>query len=129
MDIQVGSIITNGSRAVRITERIQGDRGIVWKGAHISLDQFEVGTGTTTFLAEVTLQEWRHVPFEWRAVVGGQLEERYVWGEGCRWLQREVRRVESEFEEAEDLLESLSEMHDSGMCMLPACGCSGPSHA
>jgi hypothetical protein len=31
------------------------------------------------------------VPFEWTACIGGRAEERYVWSEGHRWLQREVR--------------------------------------
>jgi hypothetical protein len=36
------------------------------------------------------------VPFEWAPVVGGGVEERYVWSAGYRWLRREVRRIISQ---------------------------------
>lgn len=95
-DVQVGSTITNGSSALRITERVQKDTRwgtIGWRGIHVSLEEFGGMTGTTGFIADYLLGSWDHVPFEWRALPGGGVEERYVWTPGYRHLQREVRRV------------------------------------
>lgn len=95
-DVQVGSTITNGSSAMRITERVQKDTRwgtIGWRGIHVSLEEFGGMTGTTGFIADYLLGSWHHVPFEWRPCVGGGVEERYVWTPGYRRLQREVRRA------------------------------------
>jgi len=94
LQVQVGSTITNGSSALRITERGTAQGG--WYGITISF----LGVGdvkrpqSPAFVPDDLLPAWRHVPFEWTPVVGSGLEERYVWGAGCRWLQREVRKVE-----------------------------------
>lgn len=96
MDIQKGSTITNGSSAMRVTERVERDpcyKAPGWRGMNIALEQFGGNTGTTSFVPDYLLSSWRHVPFEWASVLGSRdLEERYVWAKGCRWLQREVRR-------------------------------------
>lgn len=94
-DVQVGSTITNGSSALRVTERVERDPRWgtpSWRGLCISLEMFGGNTGTTDTVPDYLLGSWRHVPFEWTPVVGGALEERYVWNEpGYRWLVRQVR--------------------------------------
>jgi|SRR6187549_1210838 len=92
--VQVGSTITNGSSALRVTERVDkdprwGTSG--WRGTNISLEAFGGNTGTTGFVPDYLLTGWYHVPFEWRAVIGGGAEERYVWQKDYRHLIREVR--------------------------------------
>ncbi len=91
MDIQIGSTITDGYRAVRINAVHEGRDGPVWRGLTVALEEPGMGTGTTAFLADRIAQTWKHVPFEWSPVVGSHSEERYVWSRGCRWLHREVR--------------------------------------
>jgi hypothetical protein len=96
MEVQVGSTITNGSSAIRVTERVAKDArwgGPGWRGLCISLETFGGNTGASDFVADYLLSGWYHVPFEWRPVVGGGLEERYVWANGYKRLQREVRRI------------------------------------
>jgi len=95
-DVQVGSTIMNGSSALRITERVERDARwgtIGWRGINIPLEEFGGNPGTTSFVPDYLLGSWRHVPFEWAPVLGGGLEERYVWTPGWRRLQRELRRV------------------------------------
>lgn len=95
-DVQVGSTIMNGSSALRITERVKRDARwgtIGWRGMNIPLEEFGGNPGTTSFVPDYLLGSWRHVPFEWAPVLGGGLEERYVWTPGWRRLQRELRRV------------------------------------
>lgn len=89
LEVKVGSTITNGSVAVRVTKR--GLRPGGWYGLHAALQQFGDGTGTKVFIPDHLLPGWRHVPFEWVDCPGGQEQERYVWGKGCRWLERETR--------------------------------------
>lgn len=94
--VQVGSTITNGSSALRVQARVEKDpRWKVpgWRGLNVSLEPYGGNTGTTGFVPDYLLGGWRHVPFEWSACPGGQVEERYVWSTGCRYLQREVRPV------------------------------------
>jgi hypothetical protein len=96
LQVQVGSTITNGSIAVRVTERVERNTrwGVPgWQGLSIPLEQFGGNPGLSEFVPDYLLSGWYHVPFEWRPVVGGSLEERYVWAPGWRYLQREVRRV------------------------------------
>jgi len=95
-DVQVGSTIMNGSSALRITERVGRDARwgtIGWRGMNIPLEEFGGNPGTTSFVPDYLLSGWRHVPFEWAPVLGGGLEERYVWTPDWRRLQRELRRV------------------------------------
>jgi hypothetical protein len=97
LEIQVGSTITNGSSALRITERAEKDPAWGtpgWRGICIPLEQYGGNRGMTEFIPDYLARNWQHVPFEWRPVVGGGVEERYVWAAGYRWLQREVRRIE-----------------------------------
>lgn len=96
-DVQVGSTITDGSSALRVTERVEKDPRWgtpSWRGMNISLEQFGGNTGMTSTVPDYLLGSWRHVPFEWSPVTGGGLEERYVWSSDWRRLQREVRRTE-----------------------------------
>lgn len=97
MDIQVGSTITNGSSALRVDRRV--DRHPTWnapgwEGVVVALEEF-ASRGVRDFVPDYLAASWVHVPFEWAPVVGGGLEERYVWSRGYRYLQREVRRVET----------------------------------
>jgi len=95
--IQVGSTITNGSSAMRVTERVERDArwGTAgWRGLNIALEQFGGNTGSTGFVPDYLLTGWYHVPFEWRPCIGGGVEERYVWSANWTHLQREVRRIE-----------------------------------
>jgi hypothetical protein len=94
--VQVGSTITNGSSALRVTKRIErnprwGTPG--WEGINVPLEQFGGNPGTTGFVPDYLVRNWRHVPFEWAPCVGSAVEERYVWSYDWRWLQREVRVV------------------------------------
>lgn len=94
--VQVGSTITNGSSALRVTQRIErdprwGTPG--WRGLAVPLGQFGGNSGMSEFVADYLLSGWYHVPFEWRPCIGGQVEERYVWEPDYRWLCREVRKV------------------------------------
>lgn len=96
MDVQVGSTITNGSSCIRVTERVEKDprwRAPGWRGLNIGLEAFGGNTGTTSFVPDHLLSGWYHVPFEWRRVIGGELEERYVWSADWTRLQREVRHA------------------------------------
>lgn len=95
-EVQVGSTITNGSSALRITERVERDSRWgtpSWRGMCIPLEEFGGNPGTTDTVPDYLLGSWAPVPFEWRPVIGGGLEERYVWRSGWRRLQREVRRT------------------------------------
>lgn len=95
-DIQVGSTITNGSEALRITEKVikdvrWGTPG--WRGINIPTEQYGGNPGTTSFVPDYLVGSWCDVPFEWTPCTGGGVEERYVWTPDWRRLQREVRRV------------------------------------
>lgn len=95
-EVQVGSTITNGSSALRITRRVERDRRWgtpSWEGMCIPLEMFGGNPGMTDTVPDYLLGSWRHVPFEWTPVTGGALEERYVWTPDWRRLQREVRRM------------------------------------
>jgi hypothetical protein len=100
--VQVGSTITNGSSALRITERVEKDPRWgcpSWRGMCIPLERFGGNAGMSDTVpdyligADVLSGGWHHVPFEWTPVVGGGLEQRYVWADGWRRLQREVRQI------------------------------------
>jgi hypothetical protein len=96
LTVQVGSTITNGSSAIRVTERVEKDPrwGTAgWRGLAISLEAFGGDTGTTKFVPDHLLTGWYHVPFEWRTLIGGGVQERYVWSKDFKRLQREVRQA------------------------------------
>lgn len=94
-EIQVGSTLTDGSIAVRITERMEktpewGTPG--WRGVCIALEPLGGMTGYPEFIPDQWAGKWRHVPFEWTPCLGGRAEERYVWSpDYWRSLQHEVR--------------------------------------
>lgn len=92
----VGSTITNGSSALRLTSHEERDahwKTSGWRGMNIPLEEFGGNPGTSAFIPDYLLGSWRHVPFEWAPVTGNALEERYVWSSDWRRLQREVRRI------------------------------------
>lgn len=93
-DVQIGSTITNGASALRITERVAKDprwKTSGWRGIVVPLEEFG-NRGVTSFVPDYLLDGWHHLPFEWRKIPGG-MEERYVWAPGWRWLNREVRKA------------------------------------
>ena len=97
-DVQVGSTITNGSSALRITERVDKDPRWgtpSWRGLCIPLEAFGGNAGMTDTVPDYLLGSWSHVPFEWRPVTGGHLEERYVWTADWRRLDRQVRQIQT----------------------------------
>lgn len=92
----VGSTVTNGISALRLTSREEKDprwKTSGWRGMNVPLEEYGGNPGTTAFIPDYLLSSWRHVPFEWTPVVGGGLEERYVWSSDWRRLQREVRTI------------------------------------
>ena len=94
LEVQVGSTITNGFYCVRVTERVEDNlSGPGWFGVAITMDGSGDDTGLSAYVADYLLSGWYHVPFEWRTVIGGTQEERYVWASDWRRLQREVRQV------------------------------------
>ena len=96
IEVQVGSTITNGSSALRLTERVEKDArwGTPgWRGTCIPLEPFGGNAGMSDFIPDYLVRNWRYLPFEWSPIIGG-LEERYVWSADWRWLQREVRRAQ-----------------------------------
>lgn len=104
-DIQVGSTIHDGFRAVRVTERVvehvvrNGRREVVkgWRGLAIPISGQPAMpiTGSPSYVSDEKLHWWRHVPFEWRPTPLGvqTFEERYVWDEPMTKLVRESRVV------------------------------------
>lgn len=91
-DVQIGSTITNGASAIRVTERVAKDprwKTSGWRGIVVPLEEFG-RRGVSAFVPDYLLGSWHHLPFEWRAIPGN-LQERYVWAPGWRWLNREVR--------------------------------------
>ena len=94
----VGDIIESGSRIGRVTEIVAKDKR--WKSSGVRVAYFDmgtcdgsmnalVGTITTEFLADYLTS--RLAPLEWSRVVGGSLEERYVYS-GSQ-ARRELRRL------------------------------------
>jgi hypothetical protein len=88
IDVQVGSTITNGICAVRVTGRESG----MWTGLYISFGSGDM-SGVPTAIPDGDLWPWRHVPFEWAELPGSQLEHRYVWSPDWRRLQHEIRGI------------------------------------
>lgn len=86
IDVQVGSTITDGACAVRVTEQA----GDSWIGIYISFGSGDL-TGVTVQVDDPRL--WHHVPFEWTELPGAKLEHRYVWSADWRRLEHEVRGI------------------------------------
>lgn len=92
---RVDDVITNGSSAGKVIEIMTG-QDPRWKTPgvrlmNIGLEQYGGNQGASSFVPDYLLSGWYLVPFEWKACVGAQVEERYVWSVNYRWLQREVR--------------------------------------
>lgn len=88
-EIQVGSTMTNGHSAMRITGR-DSDQ---WAGIYISLET-GTETGAPCGMPDHMLRKhWRHVPFEWTPLGDSGLEERYVWTADHRALRHETRAL------------------------------------
>lgn len=99
MKFTVGDLITNGSSAGCVREHVA--RHPTWKTSgvlieNVSLERFNGNVGMTDFVPEYLLSSWRLVPLEWSKVVGGDLEERYVWASTAEGggLRRELREAE-----------------------------------
>lgn len=87
--LQVGSTLTNGNCAVRLTGPSTGEVA-GWLGIYISLGSGQM-TGVPCLLEEADLNHWSHVPFEWTVLPEVALEHRYIWTPDCRALRHEIR--------------------------------------
>lgn len=92
----IGDYITNGSSAGRVIEIVERDPR--WhvpalRLSNIGLEAFGGNVGMASSVPDYLLSGWRRIPFEWTANPGGQTEERYVWRDNWRRLEREVRRT------------------------------------
>ena len=90
----IGDYITNGSSAGRVIEVVERDphwHGPALKLSNIGLEAFGGNVGMASSVPDYLLSGWRRIPFEWTANPGGQTEERYVWRDNWRRLEREVR--------------------------------------
>lgn len=97
-EFKIGDLITNGTSAGKVLELV--DRDPRWKTSgvrvmNIGLEKFGSNVGYSSFKPDYLLSSWRIVPEDWAPVVGGDLEERYVWTAGYSRLQRELRRAEA----------------------------------
>lgn len=95
----IGAYITNGSSAGRVVEIVEKDprwKVPALKLANIGLEAFGGNVGMTDTVPDYLLSGWYPIPFEWSPVVGGGLQERYVWVDNYRRLQREVRPTPGE---------------------------------
>jgi hypothetical protein len=96
-DLKPGDLITDGSSAGVVRELIAKDPR--WKVPavrieNVSLEQFGGNRGMTSSVPDHLLGGWRIVPEEWTPVIGGGLEERYVWARDYSHMVRELRRIE-----------------------------------
>lgn len=94
-----GDLITNGSEAGRVLERVARDSRWQSPGVrimNIGLEVFGGNVGMSSFVPDYLLSSWRPVPHDWEPVIGGELEERYVWVAGYTRLRREVRRAKTQ---------------------------------
>lgn len=92
---EIGDLITNGSSAGAVQQRVTRDP--LWKVSgvvieNVALERFGGYPGNTSFVPDYLASSWRLLPLEWSKIVGGDLEERYVFADG--WYQRELRKVE-----------------------------------
>lgn len=88
-DVQIGSTLTNGCHAVRITGPSVGG----WLGLHIEIDGTGRMTGTPCEVRRDRLKFYRPVPFEWKRLGGSGVAERYVWSSNWRRLEHQLRRA------------------------------------
>jgi hypothetical protein len=89
-EVQIGSTVTNGESAVRVTGRAKSDG---WIGIFISLGSGKL-TGTECLVPIEELAVWQPVPWEWTALEGAGIEHRYVWSANCQVLEHEIRTAE-----------------------------------
>lgn len=96
-DVKAGDLITNGSSAGRVIECITKDArwGVpAVRIENIGLERFGGNQGMSSTVPDYLLRSgWRIVPQDWTPVIGGGLEERYVWASSWTHLQREVRAL------------------------------------
>jgi hypothetical protein len=85
-EVRVGSTITDGVSATRVTDRVQGG----WLGIYISFASGDF-TGVGVKIEDEDLPSYRRVPFEWTPVQGSETQERYVWTSDQRALRHETR--------------------------------------
>lgn len=98
MTFNIGDMITNGSSAGKVIEKVGRDPR--WKThglkvQNMALEEFGGNVGQSSFVPGYLLSSWRLLPLEWTSI-GGGLEERYVWTANLhgQWLQREIRKIE-----------------------------------
>ena len=96
IEYTVNDYITNGSSAGRVIEVIERDAR--WgcpavRIANIGLEMYGGNVGMSSTVPDYLLSGWSRIPFEWAPVTGRGLEERYVWRDNYRRLERELRPV------------------------------------
>jgi hypothetical protein len=92
----IGDYITNGSSAGRVIEVVERDPR--WhcpalRLSNVGLEVFGGNVGMASSVPDYLLTGWRRIPFDWTPNPGGQTEERYVWRDNWRRLEREVRKT------------------------------------
>lgn len=94
----IGMYITNGSAAGRVMAHVARDPR--WKRPsvkimNIRMEKFGGNVGYIDTVPDYLLRSWEPVPFDWRPVKGGVLEERYTWNHASATLIHEYRKTDS----------------------------------
>jgi hypothetical protein len=89
-EVQVGTTITDGEKAVRVTRQFGRDG---WVGIYISFRSGKL-TGMECLVPIEELACWQPVPWEWTPLESAGIEHRYVWSADCRALEHEIRTAE-----------------------------------
>lgn len=94
---KTGDIISNGTSAGEIVERVQNDprwKTSGWRIRNIPMSRFGSNAGMASFLPDYLMASWKVViPGEWFPVDGGGLESRYVWSPDYHHLRKEHRPI------------------------------------
>ena len=90
---QRGDLITNGMSAGKVIgpETVRGVSGM--RISNIGLERFGGNRGMSQHVPDHVLASWRTLPLTWSPVVGGTLEERYVWSSDYSHMTRELRQM------------------------------------
>jgi hypothetical protein len=93
---KVGDLITSGCSAGTVLEIVERDP--MWKTSgvrirNVPMEKYGGNADMSSFLADYIAAGWKIVPMDWVPVVGGGLEERYVWTADYSGIRRELRRT------------------------------------
>lgn len=93
MMFKPGQIITNGTSAGEVLERVDRDphwKVPGWKIRNIGMSQFGGNTGMTSVIPDYLCGSWKVIiPGRWFPIEGGELEARYTWSHNYHHLQKE----------------------------------------